>query len=500
MNTLVIRADATIAGGTGHVMRCMALAQVWRDKGGKVVFISYCESAALPQRLTAEGFDFIPLTKCYPDPVDWHVTRGIMARLRTRGAKREPWLVVDGYHFEAEYQNIKAEGYKLLWIDDYGQADHYYADLVLNQNISADPSWYINRESYTQLLLGPQYALLRREFERWQDWQREIPTMARKVLVTLGGADPDNVTLKTIQALKQLDIPGLEARIVIGPVNPNLELLEKEICDDSRLQLFRNVADMPEVMAWADVAISSGGSTCWELAFMGLPCIILIIAENQRGNAEALERENNCINLGWPQDLPVERITSQLKKLMLNFKMRSLMSQRGQNLVDGYGGLRLLKAIAGEPLKLRPVLPEDCERVWKWANDPSVRAASFSDAFIPWEEHISWFQKRIKHPHFYIGLNQDDLPVGQVRFDQKESETVISVMIDNSFRNRGYGVVLIRQACEEVLLKSNIKAIHAYLKPDNKASILAFVLAGFKETSGNLMFAYPARHFILVKD
>lgn len=500
MNTLIIRADATAEIGTGHVMRCLALAQAWQDKGGKIVFISHCKNDALRQRITAEGFDFISLDKPHPDPLDINFTLGMVKKLNIPDSKRETWFVVDGYHFDATYQkSIKEAGYKLLWIDDYGHADHYYADLVLNQNISADPSFYNNREPYTQLLLGTRYALLRREFERWQGWQREIPPIARKVLVTLGGGDPDNVTLKIIQALKEADLLGLEAQIVIGPANPHLELLKKEIGDESRRHLLTNVAEMPDLMAWADVAISASGSTCWELAFMGLPGIILMTAENQRGNAEALDGESIGINLGWPQDLSVERITAQLKHLMMNSEMRSLMSLRGQNLVDGYGGRRLGKIIAGETLKLRPVLSEDSEMVWKWANDHSVRAVSFSEALITWEEHIRWFQERISRPYFYIALNQDDLPVGQVRFDQKEAETVISVMIDDAWRNRGYGVTLIRTACEEIFLNSDVKAIHAYLKPDNEASRMAFIRAGFKETGNNVRHDYPASHFILVK-
>ena len=145
-------------------MRCLALAQVWQDKVGEVVFISHCESEPLRKRIIAAGIDLISLDKSYPDPSDWNFTRGILDRLKTQGTKSDPWLVVDGYHFDVEYQkSIKAAGYRLLWIDDYGHAGHYYADLVLNQNISADPSLYGNRESYTQLLMGPSYALLRRE-------------------------------------------------------------------------------------------------------------------------------------------------------------------------------------------------------------------------------------------------------------------------------------------------------------------------------------------------
>jgi UDP-2,4-diacetamido-2,4,6-trideoxy-beta-L-altropyranose hydrolase len=347
MNTLIIRADATPEIGTGHVMRCLALAQAWQDKGGQVVFISHCESEALRQRLTAEGFDFVSLDKSHPDPFDWHFTSGILAKLKSRGPKANPWLVVDGYHFDAAYQkSIKAAGYKLLWIDDYGHAEHYYADLILNQNISAEPSCYVNRESYTQLLMGTSYALLRREFERWQGWQREIPAMARKVLVTLGGADPDNVTLKIIQALKQVDIPGLEARIVIGPANPHLELLQREIGVGSKLVLLINVTNMPELMAWADIAVSAGGSTSWELAFMGLPNVITYFAANQLLIAQHMDAAGAAINLGDHQKICGKDFARVFEKILICQELRTKLSRTAQRLVDARGGTRLVEMIS----------------------------------------------------------------------------------------------------------------------------------------------------------
>lgn len=500
MGTLVIRTDASARIGTGHIIRCLALAQAWQREGGQAVFLSRCVSNALRKRITAEGFDFISLDKSHPDPFDIDFTLAEVDRLKNRNMELKTWIVVDGYHFDADYQKIiKEAGNKLLWIDDYGHASHYYADLILNQNISADEAFYAHREPYTRLLLGARYALLRREFKSWQGWKRKIPSIARKVLVTMGGGDPNNVTRKVLQALKNIDMPILEVRIVIGPANPNLELLKKEMAGEPSLQILNNIADMSELMAWADIAVTAGGSTSWELAYMGLPRLILMMAENQRRNAEALDRENIGINLGWYQDVSVEKITSQCKDLMMNSEIRSLMSQRGRNLVDGRGGQRLCNIIAGETLTLRPVLPEDCERVWKWANENSVRTVSFSDAIIPWEEHVRWFEERINRPYFYIVLNQDDRPVGQIRFDQKQGETFISVMIDSHFRNRGYGAALIRLGCEKVFFSSDIMAIHAYMKLDNEASRMAFVKAGFKELPKTVYQGYPAYHFILSK-
>jgi UDP-2,4-diacetamido-2,4,6-trideoxy-beta-L-altropyranose hydrolase len=192
------------------------------------------------------------------------------------------WILLDGYHFGARYQRKVSGGPCLLVLDDYGHAEHYYADVVLNQNLYANEDFYPNREPHTRLLLGARYVLLRREFLKWQGWRREIPEVARKVLVTLGGSDPDNVTFQVIQALQRVKVDGLEVVVAVGGNNPNDEAIQSAIQGSrSPIRMEKNVTNMPELMAWAEVAVSAAGSTSWELAFMGLPSMILILAENQ---------------------------------------------------------------------------------------------------------------------------------------------------------------------------------------------------------------------------
>jgi UDP-2,4-diacetamido-2,4,6-trideoxy-beta-L-altropyranose hydrolase len=256
--------------------------------------------------------------------------------------------VVDGYHFGGEYQQIlKQSKLHLLFIDDYGHAEHYYADFVLNQNISADQQWYNNREAYTQLLLGTRYALLRREFWQWQGWQRTVPPVAKKVLVTLGGADPDNITLKVIQSLQIVEVEELEAVVVVGGSNPHYENLKMAVLDSGYpIQLQRNITNMPELMAWADVAVSAGGSTCWELAFMGLPSILLILAENQRAIAEKLATLNLAVNLGWHQDVQSQNIADTLSALVQSTEQRTHMSKVSQQIVDGQGSFKVVSLLS----------------------------------------------------------------------------------------------------------------------------------------------------------
>ena len=291
---ITFRTDASLSIGHGHVMRCLALAQTWQDAGGHATFAMAMDAPAIEARLEAEEMRVVRLAADVGTADDAAHTISLARELGAR------WVVVDGYHFGGDYQRaIKDAGLSLLFIDDNGHANHYYADLVLNQNLHAEAGLYVKREPYTQLLLGTHYALLRREFLKWREWQREIPAAARKVLVTLGGGDPDNVTLKVIQALQQVQVDGLEAVVVVGASNPHYRELETA-AKNSRvaIRLESNVKNVPELMAWADVAVSGGGSTCWELAFMGLPSIVLILADNQQRIGERLQLHSAALNLG----------------------------------------------------------------------------------------------------------------------------------------------------------------------------------------------------------
>lgn len=491
---LLIRADTSTQIGTGHVMRCLALAQAWQDTQGQAIFVMANPIPALEERLKSEGMEVVHLTTEPGSLADALETAALAHHFPAN------WVVVDGYHFGAEYQKtIKDSGLCLLFIDDYGHAEHYYADFVLNQNISAEEQWYQHREPYTQLLLGTRYALLRREFWQWQGWQRTIPPIAKKILVTLGGADPDNVTLKVIQALQLVELDELDAVIVVGGSNPHYETLEMAV-QNSRfpIRLQRNVTNMPELMAWADVAISAGGSTCWELAFMGLPSILLILADNQRAIAQKLASLHQAINLGWHQDVESQNIADTLSALVQSTKQRTHMSKVSQQIVDGQGSDAVARNLAANSIKLRPVKEEDCEILWQWANDPMIRSVSFSSEYISWSDHVQWFTSKLGDHNciFYIALNQDNLPIGQVRYELLNQEATISLAISESFRGLGYGRQIILLGCQKLGQSSLAKKINAYVKPNNLSSVNVFLKSGFQNTGETIVKGQPALHFI----
>ena len=340
-NVLLVRVDSGINLGSGHVMRCLALAQAWQDGVGDVVFVLATESPNAEARLTAEGFEALHINAKPGSAEDARLT---MKLAHKYGAS---WVVVDGYHFGGDYQKIiKEAGLNLLFIDDYGHADYYPADIVLNQNIHADEDLYRNRASYTKLLLGTRYVLLRREFLRWQGYRREIPEIARKMLVTMGGSDPQNVTLKVLQALKNIDIDGFKAVCVVGGSNPHYDAL-KDFVETANLpvRIERDVKDMSQLMAWADVAITAGGTTCWELAFMGVPFVGLSRAKQEAILLQETTRIGMSLNMGEHQNLEPCDISEVLMRLIKDKRQRSTTISIGCLNIDGLGFQRLIKAM-----------------------------------------------------------------------------------------------------------------------------------------------------------
>ena len=244
-STLFIRADASSQIGTGHVMRCIALGQAWQDTvqssgfgvQGSVVFICAEVPDALAERIQSEGFNLVRIDAEPGSPEDLKQALAAVSSFRSQVSSFPSWLALDGYHFNLVYQQgVRAARHKLLLIDDYNHLPQYECDILLNQNINAlELNYNINPDA--RRLLGVRYTMLRREFtarggtgfQGLEKTERIFPNIGKNVLVTLGGADPDNVTSKVIQALQLLDMPELHVKVIVGPANPHRASLEDAI-------------------------------------------------------------------------------------------------------------------------------------------------------------------------------------------------------------------------------------------------------------------------------
>jgi UDP-2,4-diacetamido-2,4,6-trideoxy-beta-L-altropyranose hydrolase len=333
---LLIRADASSEIGIGHVMRCLALAQAWAERGGRATFVT-AAGHALRARLEAEGFRTVE-----PEAADGgdRDLAGLLSVLDRQGGTA---VVVDGYHFGLDYQRtVRERAGCLVVLDDHGDRPRYAADLLLNQNLGAERIPYECDEG-CKLLLGPEHVLLRREFARWRGWTREFPERAKRVLVQLGGGEHARTARRVVQALGRRADPQLAVRVVVGPearVEPD---------EGVDVELVRAPEDVSPLMADADLAVLGAGSTCWEACFLALPALTVVFADNQVGIASALDAAGAVRNLGPADRLDDDELATQLGALLDDAKAREALGRRAHELVDGYGADRVAAAI-GERL------------------------------------------------------------------------------------------------------------------------------------------------------
>lgn len=484
---LWVRADADAAQGTGHVLRTLALAHAWRERGGRVRYLIHRPAATLRRRLDLVGAAITEIEKPYPDEADLKTVRALLGELKREYAS-PPWVILDGYHFGADYQRaLKHSGCRLLVIDDNAHLPCYHADIVVNHGIHGPKTEYGDGGD-AWFLLGTRYALLRREFAVWRGFVRRIPQTAKKILVTLGGADAGNATVKVLEALSLLGDLALQARVLAGPLNPHLGELRRVASVLPNVELHSDVADPAPLMAWADIAISAAGTTALELAFMQVPTLLLVVAENQAPVAEGIAAFGAARSLGRADELSVGAIAEAVRQLMHDSWRRRRMADRGKMLVDGQGPTRVLAAmerresgLGDAELTISPVSPDDELLLWQWVNDPVARRNSFNSGAISWDEHERWCAEKSTSPDCrrWI-LWAADLPVGQIRYERESAAGArLSFSVAPGFRGHGFGTRLLQSTVELAGRELGVRWVEGAALVHNQASRHAFLKAGF---------------------
>jgi UDP-2,4-diacetamido-2,4,6-trideoxy-beta-L-altropyranose hydrolase len=332
--SVVVRTDASVAIGLGHAMRCLALTAAL--DGGRAVFVMAGVPAAFAARARDATLVVLAAEPGTPDDAD--------ETARLARAEGVDWVVVDGYQFGGDYQQRLVDaGLQVLVLDDHGHASRYPAHLVLNQNFGAGPEPYARRAPHTRLLLGPRYALLRSEFRDVPE--RAVAERAERVLVTLGGSDPDNVSTHVLAGLAAVPRP-LEVQVLIGGANPYRPALEQAAAASAHdVTLVADARDVAARMAWADIAVAAAGGTARELACVGTPQISIVLADNQRPAGSALAEAGLAVGLGWHADVTEAAIGASVAALIDDAPRRAMLAARGRELIDGRGAQRVLEAM-----------------------------------------------------------------------------------------------------------------------------------------------------------
>lgn len=286
MPRLIIRADASPSMGTGHVMRCLALAQAAIKAGFEVNMICRISVEWLIKRLSKEKIRLHILRDLLPkeeNPNDLLAQLQIVDLPQQDITNQAIWVVLDGYHFTSNcHKAIMDLGYKLLIIDDYNHLPEYCCDILLNQNIGAEQFAYSGKIG--KKLLGIEHVLLRQEFldARKIAKKRILPVKVKEILISLGGGN----FIKHLEPIaKTMTMPELEGciiSIIQGGMDDKKLICSYFVDCPAKIKILEHIEDVPALFLNTDLCIAAGGSTCWELCYLGVPFLTVEIAENQK--------------------------------------------------------------------------------------------------------------------------------------------------------------------------------------------------------------------------
>lgn len=358
---IVFRVDASIDIGSGHVMRCLTLADALSESGSTCHFICNLHEGHMIEEIRNKGHNVYPLSNTSApinQPVsdetdysswlgtDWFTDaqqcREIVIRLKP------DWLVVDHYALDGRWENaVLPQGCRLLVIDDLANRGHI-ADILLDQN------WFGKKTTnrYDNLVpqrcikfLGPQYALLKRDYFKIRQFMPPRDGFVRRVLIFLGGSDPTNQTSKALRALMEPNLQFLIVDVVIGLNHPDPEGITDLAKSRPATVLHKNVPNLAGLMARADLMIGAGGTTTWERMTLGLPSIVITIADNQYPINLALDEAGYVNHIGNMNEVESTDISEAIQHSLVFPEELKTQSNKMQRLVSGNGVDQLCKKI-----------------------------------------------------------------------------------------------------------------------------------------------------------
>jgi UDP-2,4-diacetamido-2,4,6-trideoxy-beta-L-altropyranose hydrolase len=256
------------------------------------------------------------------------------------------WLIVDHYGLDARWEEaLRPMAKWLAAIDDLADRPHAVDLLVDSSHFDFEAGRYdALLPSWTRRAIGPDYALLRREFLEQTPPERDH-RIVRRILVTFGGNDPPNAAGLALEALDVAAFADIHIDLTLGVSNPRLESLKARAAQMPNVTVYVQSSHIAQLMARADLCLGAGGLTSWERCYMGLPSLVLVLAENQSEIATTLDRLGCILNLGPAQNIDTGTLRKEVSAALLDAKWRRKASLAGRALVDGQGVSRVLRLL-----------------------------------------------------------------------------------------------------------------------------------------------------------
>ena len=485
---VAIRVDASAAIGTGHLKRCLSLAQALTEAGAAVRFVCRELDAVAAQVLGTEASTthwlpspaaaFVPRPDTPPHAA-WAGVPQTQDAADTAQALAE-WqhdaVVVDHYAFDARWHGAvrDALGCRLLVIDDT-------ADRMLNADALLDHNWapnhhakYAGRLQREPLwLCGPRFALLASAYRGAARYR--FHDAVRSIGIFMGGTDPAGISARVLSACRHAGFTG-PVEVVSTSANPQLTGLRDACQRDGRATLTLDQPDLAAFFARHDLQIGAGGGATWERCCIGTPTVALALVANQSAVVPGLAA------LGAVRAADDATLPGVLRELIADPAARRSLAERAAALVDGRGAQRVALALLRDHLQLRPATADDAPLLHGWRNHPAVRAVSATQDPIAFDAHQRWLHAVLANPARWLFVAQvGQLPVGSIRFDRLDNGHLeVSLYTDPDLQGLGLGQRLLA-AGEQALLALHPGGftVQAQVLPGNTASQRLFQAAGY---------------------
>lgn len=498
---VLFRADALETMGAGHIMRCLTLADALSADAVECVFACRSIGEGLARRIEGSGHALIimqPLSGVPSGRAEaiWPAEsqeEDARACLDAVSGQVFDWVIVDHYGLDRHWQGIaRIRIPYIMAIDDLANRIHD-CDLLLDQNLGRKASDYEGLvPPSARILTGTTYALLRPQFAaaRAASFNRRKELSFSHLLISLGGADPHNMTGRLLGILDEMQLPEtLRVTVVLGALARFADVVRDAARTAGRpTEVLVDVSDMAGVMADCDLAIGAAGATAWERCCLGIPSIILVLAENQRRGAQALA-EAGCgpvIFADGPDGLRVA-LDNAFKELMSGgFEA---LSRRMETLgIDGLGALRVIGALAQVEAavltgRLRSVKASDLDLLLEWRNDDEIRMSMLTQDVIVPDEHRAWFEKAAKSADRRLLIfERQGKPSGFVNFKiDNVNQTASWGFYKAPAAARGTGRLLGRAALDYAFGQLCLRKVWAEVLPSNEASNKMHAALGFRQ-------------------
>ena len=502
---VLFRADASEMIGAGHVMRCLTLADALRTLSFECAFVCTSLPENLARRIREAGHFLIalpgsaaawephplaPVEAVWPEEAQHEDAKLCLEAIENTGYD---WVIVDHYGLDrAWHGRVRTRIPRVMVIDDLANRVHD-CDLLLDQNLGRKPSDYEGLVSASaQILAGPAFALLRPQFaeacavalER-----RKSPELS-KLLVSVGGADPQNITGRLLRILNDMELPEkLRITVVIGALG--------RFTDDVRAiaramrrptEILVDVTDMARLMVDCDLAIGAAGATAWERCCLGLPSVVLVLADNQKPGAEALAAAG-CALILIPQE--TDEFKAELAAAFSHLTSGGLAEQtrKIEKLgIDGQGCNRVVRALAAigasdQCCLLRRAEEQDLDLLLAWRNNDAIRKSMLTQDIIALEDHRSWFEAASKRAdRRLLMFIQRGEPAGFVNFKlDAGSQSATWGFYKEPTAPRGTGMQLGQAALRYAFEQLDLNKVWAEVLPSNEASHRMHLALGFRQ-------------------